>query len=135
MRLRKVAVIGGIYFLAALMIWIPNRVQAEMLDTQQTLQSRADAEAKRQWLAAVVQRREAAVQLQKFGVSQNEALNRVQSMTDEEVVETVSQIEQYAGAGDPLWKGEGERDWGYFFMIVAVLLVLGCATFCWLIFI
>lgn len=135
MPFRKTIVHCGVVFLAAVMVWVPTCVQAEMLGTQQTLQSLSNTDEKREWLSAVIHRQEAKTQLQKIGVSQSEALNRVNSMTDEEVASAINQIEQYAGAGDPLWKGEGEKDWGYFFMIVVVLIVMGCVSFCWLLFI
>lgn len=135
MRFQKKLLSCGIYFLVAVMVWVPTRIQAEMIDTQQTLQSLSNTVEQREWLASVLHRREARQQLKELGVSQAEALNRVNSMTDEEVASAMNQIEMYAGAGDPLWKGDIERDWGYFFTIVVVLVVAGCLSLCWLLFI
>lgn len=62
-------------------------------------------------------------------------MHRVNSMTDSEVASVIDQIEQYAGAGDPLWRASGDKDAGYIFTIIVGVLVIGCLAFCWLIFI
>ena len=123
----------GIYFLAVTLVWVPASLQAEMLNTGQVLQ--ADSETgSREQLLSMIQRTDVQARLQEFGVSQSEALSRVNSMTDEEVVSVVQQIEQFAG-GDPLWRDSGDRDAGYIFTLVIALAVMGCLAFCWLFFI
>ncbi len=134
MRLKQATGVCGVYLLAAIMVWVPVRLQAEMLDTRQALQSLSKNPNDREQLISLVQRREVQARLQEFGVSGTEALNRVNSMTDDEVASVVQQIEQYAG-GDPLWRESGERDAGYIFTLIIALAVLGCLAFCWLIFI
>ena len=123
------------YLLAAIMLWVPTVAQAEMLSTQKTLQSPTNNAEKREWLTSMVLRKEVQTQLQEYGVSRTESLNRVNSMTDDEVVSVIDQIEEYAGAGDPLWRASGDKDAGYIFTIVVAVLVIGCLAFCWIIFI
>ncbi len=125
----------GVYLLVAIMLWVPTVTQAEMLSTQKTLQSLTNNAEKREWLTSMVLRKEVQAQLQEYGVSRTESLNRVNSMTDDEVASMIDQIEQYAGAGDPLWRASGDKDAGYIFTIIVALLVIGCLAFCWIIFI
>jgi len=135
MSFKKAIRLCGVYLLAAIMLWVPTVAQAEMLSTQQTLQSLSSNAEKREWLTSMVRRKEAQGRLQEYGVSQTEALNRVNSMTDSEVASVTEQIEQYVAAGDPLWRASGDKDAGYIFTIVVALLVMGCLAACWLIFI
>ncbi|MDH5761424.1 MAG: PA2779 family protein [Nitrospinota bacterium] len=125
----------GVYFLAATMLWVPTVAQAEMLSTQKAIQSLTNNAQKREWLTSMVLREEVRGRLQEYGVSGAEALNRVNSMTDDEVALIIDQVEQYAAAGDPLWRMSGEKDAGYIFTIIVALLVMGCLAACWLIFI
>lgn len=134
MRFKQAAGICGVYLLAAIMVWVPASVQAEMLGTRQALQSLSKNSNDREQLISLVQRKEVQARLQEFGVSKNEALNRVNSMTDDEMASAVLQIEQYAG-GDPIWRESGEKDAGYIFTLVIALAVVGCLAFCWLLFI
>jgi len=136
MPFKKAIRFCGVYLLTATMLWVPTVTQAEMLSTQKTLQSLSSNVEKREWLTAMVLREEVQGRLQEYGVSREESMNRVNSMTDSEVVTMVDQIEQYvAGAGDPLWRESGEKDAGYIFTIIVALLVMGCLAACWLIFI
>ena len=135
MPFKKAIRLCGVYLLVATMLWVPTVAQAEMLSTQKTLQSLTNNAEKREWLTSMVLRKEAQVQLQEYGVSKTESLNRVNSMTDDEVASVIDQIEQYAAAGDPLWRASGEKDAGYIFTIIVSVLVIGCLAFCWLIFI
>ncbi len=125
----------GVYLLAAIMLWAPTVAQAEMLSTQKTLQSLTNNTEKREWLTSMVLRKEVQTQLQEYGVSRAESINRVNSMTDDEVASVTDQIEQYVAAGDPLWKASGDKDAGYIFTIIVGVLVIGCLALCWLIFI
>jgi hypothetical protein len=135
MPFKKAIQFCGVYLLALTLLWVPAVSQAEMLSTQKTLQSLTSNVEKREWLTSMVLRKEAQVQLQEYGVSRAESLNRVNSMTDDEVVSVINQIEQYAAAGDPLWRASGDKDAGYIFTIIVAVLVMGCLAFCWLIFI
>ena len=117
------------------MLWVPTVAQAEMLSTQKTLQSLTNNTEKREWLTSMVLRKEVQTQLQEYGVSRAESINRVNSMTDDEVASVTDQIEQYVAAGDPLWKASGDKDAGYIFTIIVGVLVIGCLALCWLIFI
>ena len=135
MPFKKAIRLCGVYLLAATLLWVPTVTQAEMLSTQKTLQSLTNNAEKREWLTAMVLREEVQGRLQEYGVSEAESMNRVNSMTDSEVVSVIDQIEQYAGAGDPLWRASGEKDAGYIFTIIIALLVMGCLAACWLIFI
>lgn len=125
----------GVYLLAATLLWVPTVAQAEMLSTQKTLQSLTNNTEKREWLTSMVLRKEVQAQLQEYGVSREESMNRVNSMTDGEVASVIDQIEQYAGAGDPLWRASGDKDAGYIFTIIVAVIVIGCLAFCWIIFI
>lgn len=122
----------GVYLLAAIMLWVPTVTQAEMLSTQKTLQSLSNNAEKREWLISMVLRQEAQEKLQEHGVSQTEALNRVNSMTDDEVASVINQIEEYVAAGDPLWKDTGKKDSGYIFTIIIGSLLILCLALCWL---
>lgn len=124
----------GVYLLTAIMVWVPASVQAEMLGTRQAMQSLSNQPSDREQLISMVQRTEVQERLQGFGVSGTEALNRVNSMTDDEVASVILQIEQYAG-GDPLWRASGEKEAGYIFTLVVALAVIGCLAFCWIFFI
>ena len=135
MPFKKAIRLCGVYLLAATMLWVPTVAQAEMLSTQKTLQSLTNNAEKREWLTSMVLREEAQTQLQEYGVSKAESLSRVNSLTDDEVASVIDQIEQYAGAGDPLWRASGDKDAGYIFTIIVGVLVIGCLAFCWLIFI
>lgn len=135
MPFKKAIRLCGVYLLAATMLWVPTVTQAEMLSTQKTLQSLANNAEKREWLTSMVLREEVQGRLQEYGVSKTESMNRVNSMTDSEVVSVIDQIEQYAGAGDPLWRASGEKDAGHIFTIIIALLIMGCLAACWLIFI
>ena len=134
MRLKQTTGVCGVYLLAAILIWVPASVQAEMLGTRQALQSLSNQPSDREQLTSLVQRAEVQERLQAFGVSGTEALNRVNSMTDGDVASAMLQIEQYAG-GDPIWRASGEKDAGYIFTIVVALIVIGCLAFCWIFFI
>lgn len=136
MQFRKAIRLCGVYLLAAVMLWVPTTVaRAEMLSTQKSLQSLESTTEKREWFTAMVLREEVQTQLREYGLSQEESLNRVNSMTDEEIASVTDQIEQYVAAGDPLWKASGEQDPGYVFALVIGVIVLGCLAFCWIIFI
>lgn len=125
----------GVYLLAATMLWMPTVAQAEMLSTQKTLQSLTNNTEKREWLTSMVLRKEVQAQLQEYGVSRAESMNRVNSMTDDEVASVTDQIEQYVAAGDPLWRASGDKDAGYIFTIIVGVIIIGCLALCWLIFI
>jgi len=114
------------------MLWVPTVAQAEMLSTQKTLQSFNINAEKREWLTSMVLRKEVQAQLQEYGVSRAESLNRVNSMTDDEIASVTDQIEQYVAAGDPLWRASGETDSGHVFMIVIGALLIACLALCWL---
>ena len=135
MPFKKAIRFCGVYLLAAIMLWAPTIVQAEMLSTQKTLQSLTNNTEKREWLTSMVLRKEVQTQLQEYGVSKAESMHRVNSMTDDEVVSVTDQIEQYVAAGDPLWRASGDKDAGYIFTIIVGVIVIGCLAFCWLIFI
>jgi hypothetical protein len=135
MPIKKAIRFCGVYLLAATLLWVPTVAQAEMLSTQRTLQSLSSNVEKREWLTSMVLREEVQTQLQEYGVSRAESMNRVNSMTDEEVVSVTDQIEQHVAAGDPLWRGSGDKDAGYIFTIIVGVIVIGCVAFCWLIFI
>jgi hypothetical protein len=135
MSFKKAIRLCGVYLLAATMLWVPTIAQAEMLSTQKTLQSLTSHTEKREWLPAMVLRKEVQKQLQEYGVSREESMNRVNSMTDDEVVAVTDQIEQYVAAGDPLWRASGDKDAGYIFTIIVGVIVIGCLAFCWLIFV
>ncbi len=134
MRLKQTTGVCGVYLLAAIMVWVPASVQAEMLGTRQALQSSSNQSSDREQLISMVQRTEVQERLREFGVSGTEALHRVNSMTDGEVASAMLQIEQYAG-GDPIWRVSGEKDAGYIFTLVVALIVIGCLAFCWIFFI
>ncbi|MEE8127961.1 MAG: PA2779 family protein, partial [Nitrospinaceae bacterium] len=85
MPFKKIIRCCGVYLLAATMLWVPTVAQAEMLSTQKTLQSFNINAEKREWLTSMVLRKEVQAQLQEYGVSRAESLNRVNSMTDDEV--------------------------------------------------
>ena len=135
MPFKKALQFCGVYLLAATMLWLPTVAHGEMLSTQKTLQSLTNNVDKREWLTAMVLRKEVQGRLQEYGVSQAESMNRVNSMTDGEVASIVDQVEQYVAAGDPLWRASGEQDAGYIFTIIAAVLVMGCLAACWLLFI
>jgi len=135
MRFKKAIRYCGVYLLAAIMLWVPSVAQAELLSTQKTLQTLTNNAEKREWLSSMVLRKEVQEQLQEHGVSRAESMNRVNSMTDDEVASVINQIEQYVAAGDPLWRASGDRDAGYIFAIVVGVIILGCLAFCWIIFI
>ncbi len=135
MPFKKAIRFCGVYLLAAIMLWAPTVAQAEMLSTQKTLQSLTNNTEKREWLTSMVLRKEVQAQLQEYGVSRAESMNRVNSMTDDEVASVTDQIEQYVAAGDPLWRASGDKDAGYIFTIIVGVIVIGCLAFCWLIFI
>ena len=135
MRFKEIIRVCGVYLLAAALLWVPTVAQAEMLSTQQTLQSLNTDTEKREWLTTMVLRDEVQTQLREYGLSKAESLNRVNSMTDEEVASVTDQIEQYVAAGDPLWKASGHNDAGYVFAIIIGVIVIGCLAFCWIIFI
>ena len=134
MLLKQAIGVCGVYLLTAILVWVPASVQAEMLGTRQAMQSLSDQPGDREQLISMVQRTEVQERFQAFGVSGTEALNRVNSMTDDEVASVILQIEQYAG-GDPLWRASGEKDAGYIFTLVVALAVIGCLAFCWIFFI
>jgi uncharacterized protein DUF6627 len=135
MPFKKALQFCGVYLLVATMLFVPTVAQAEMLSTQKTLQSLTHNAEKREWLTSMVLRKEVQGRLQEYGVSRTESMNRVNSMTDDEVVSVTDQIEQYVAAGDPLWRASGEKDAGYIFTIIVGVIVIGCLAFCWLIFI
>jgi hypothetical protein len=134
MPLKKAIRFCGVYLLAATMLWVPTVAQAEMLSTQKTFQSLTIHAEQREWLTSIVLRKEVQQQLQEYGVSRAESLKRVNSMTDDEVASVINQIEQYAGAGDPVWRASGEKDSGHIFTIIIASLIIACLALCWLAF-
>ena len=135
MRFKQLIRVSGVYLLAAALLWVPTVAKAEMLSTQKTLQSLTRSAEQREWLTSIVLRKEVQTQLREYGLSKEESLSRVNSMTDDEVASVTDQIEQYVAAGDPLWHVSGEKDAGHIFALVVGILVLGCLAFCWIIFI
>ena len=103
----------GVYLLTAIMVWVPASVQAEMLGTRQAMQSLSNQPGDREQLVSMVQRAEVQERLQAFGVSGTEALNRVNSMTDDEVASVILQIDQ-------LPEGQGAAG-----TVLAALLIVG----------
>ena len=99
MSFKKAIRFCGVYLLAATMLWVPTIAQAEMLSTQKTLQSLTHNAEKREWLTSMVLRKEVQTQLQGYGVSKAESMNRVNSMTDDEVASVIDQVEEYVAAG------------------------------------
>ena len=93
MRFKTTIRFCGVYLLAAVMLWVPTVSQAEMLSTQETLRSLTHDTEKREWLTSMVLREEVQEQLREHGLSRSESLNRVNSMTDEEVASVINQIE------------------------------------------
>ena len=116
MRLKQATAACGVYLLAAILVWVPASVQAEMLGTRQAMQSLSNQPGDRQQLISMVQRSEVQERLQAFGVSGTEALNRVNSMTDDEVASFMLQIDQL-----PEGQGTGA--------VVAALLIIGFGIF------
>ena len=135
MRFKTVIRNCGVYLLAATLLWVPTIAQAEMLSTQKTLQSLTNNAEKREWFTSMVLREEVQEKLREHGLSREESLNRVNSMTDDEVIAVTDQIELYVAAGDPLWRGSGEQDGAYIFTIIIGVLLVSCVALCWLIFI
>jgi len=107
----------GVYLLTAIMVWVPASVQAEMLGTRQAMQSLSNQPGDREQLVSMVQRAEVQERLQGFGVSGTEALNRVNSMTDDEVASVILQIDQL-----PEGQGTGGT-------ILAIFLIAGLVVF------
>ena len=58
MPFKKAIRFCGVYLLAATMLWVPTVTQAEMLSTQETLQSLTNNAEKREWLTSMVLREE-----------------------------------------------------------------------------
>ena len=111
----------GVYLLTAIMVWVPASVQAEMLGTRQAMQSLSNQPSDREQLISMVQRTEVQERLQAFGMSGTEALNRVNSMTDDEVASVMLQIDQ-------LPEGQGAAG-----TVLAAFLIVGIVVlFLWL---
>ncbi len=132
MQFKKAIRVCGVYLLSMTLLWVPTVAKAEMLSTQKALQSLTNNAERREWLTSIVLREEVQSRIQEYGVSKEESISRVNSLTDDEIASVIDQIEQYAGAGDPLWKDSG-KDSGYIFTIVVALLVIGCLAVCLLI--
>lgn len=94
MRLKQTTVACGVYLLAAILVWVPFSVQAEMLGTRQAMQSLSNPASDREQLISMVQRAEVQERLQAFGVSGTEALARLNSLTDAEVSQLAAEIDQ-----------------------------------------
>jgi len=98
--------------LIALMIWTPYQfAQAGMIGTDQVTQQSTQSD--RSTVASFMSRGEVASQLQAFGIDQKTAMDRVASMSDEEVRALSGQIQSLpAGANN---------DWVWVVLVIAII--------------
>jgi hypothetical protein len=96
----------------ALMIWTPYQIaQAGMIGTDQVTQQSTQSD--RSTVANFMSRGEVASQLQAFGIDQKTAMDRVASMSDEEVRALSGQIQSLpAGANN---------DWIWAVLLIAII--------------
>jgi hypothetical protein len=101
------------------MVWTPFSIQASLIGTDQVATSAQD-QSNRDKVMNFVQRGDVAKQLESLGVSQANAAERVDAMTQEEVNKLASDIDTLpAAAGDGWWIAAaivvGVLIWYYYF--------------------
>ena len=87
---------AGFLILAMLhLCWVSSFAWAEMVATDSVTSSQTENQNPRQRLLDLLNREEVQQELEKHGLSQVEAVARVHSLTDEEVVEVMGKVDQF----------------------------------------
>ncbi len=102
---------------------------AEMIGTETLLESQESSINSRQEVINLLDRENVVTHLEKLGLSKDEALKRINSLTDEEVADLVNDIDPIVAGGF-----DDEDGWAYILAILVVVAVLGCLSFCWVFF-
>ena len=103
----------GLAILACLMTPLPLSAQAAMVSSEEALVTPA-ADAGRERVTAFLSREDVRQQLQAQGVSADDAIARVQAMSDAEVAQLADRVDQAPAGGDVV---------GVLFSVFLILLV------------
>lgn len=89
--------------LAHLSLWLPqHRARAAMVTTEPVITSAAEPQERqsdRQRVRAFLDREEVRAQIEAYGLSPDEAVARVDSLTDREIAEIVDKLDALPAAG------------------------------------
>jgi len=92
--------VAGFLILAMLhLCWVSSFAWAEMVATTTVVPSQTETSNPRQRLIALLNREDVAGQLQQHGISQVEAVARINSLSDDEVTAVVEKIDQLPEGG------------------------------------
>lgn len=80
--------------------WFSSFGYAETITTESSLQFQTDTQTDRQRLLDLLDRQEVIGELEKYGISKVEATVRINSLTDEEVIEIAGKLDELPAGGN-----------------------------------
>ena len=101
--------------------WVSSQGWAYMISTEAAVERGIENLSQREKLHALIDRKDIQPQLEQYGLSREEALARLNSLTDAEVNQLAAEIDQL-----PEGQGVGEA------ILVASLIIVLVAIFLWL---
>lgn len=107
------------------MLWFSSYAWAEMIGTETVIGPSAENPVGREKVRAFFNRQEILPKLEAYGVSREEALARVDSLTDEEVATLVRKIDQMPEGG----YYDGEDFFIGILILLGVIIVIGLIVF------
>lgn len=98
---RHFKVISRILILAILhLCWLTSYGWAEMIPTESAIEKPSQVETDRQRLLDLLNREEVVIELKKYGISKVEAVARMNSLSDEEVIEISGRLNELPEGGN-----------------------------------
>ena len=92
--------ISRILILAMLhLCWLTSYGYAEMIPTESSIEQPSTSNTDRQRLLDLLDRQEVVEELEKYGITKVEAIARINSLTDEEVVVIAGKLDELAAGG------------------------------------
>ena len=92
--------ISRILILAMLhLCWLTSYGYAEMIPTESAIEQPSQVETDRQRILDLLNREEVVIELEKYGISKEEAAVRINSLTDEEVAALTTEIDRLPAGG------------------------------------
>ncbi|MCH7501666.1 MAG: PA2779 family protein [Nitrospinae bacterium] len=101
--------------------WISSNSWAHLAVTETVIGAGIENLSQRENIRALINRKDVQVQLEQYGLSREEALARLNSLTDAEIAELAAQIEQ-------LPEGQGHGVAVFLLTIIAVIMLAGLVS-------
>ena len=106
--------------------------QAVMVTTEDAINQDSRSDSNRARVRAFVSRNDVRAQLQSYGISSEEALARVESLTDQEIALIVGKLDQFpagSGAESLGWAGILFIEPGIYILIASVIIAIVIVLF------